>query len=104
MTRHNVQLQYTKKEVRALLDTASRHHVDRGGSYATQSAAIHIWSQVATSVSQPAASAPLGTFYFDWTTLRLATIDCNERFALDDALTELGKIEEMAFGKKKNGR
>jgi hypothetical protein len=104
MIRHNVQLQYTKKEVRALLDTASRHHVDRGGSYATQSAAIHVWSPSGLPVPQPAAAVPLGTFYFDWTTLRLATIDCDEHFALDEALSELGKIEEMAFGKKKNGR
>ena len=104
MTQHKVQLQYTKKEVRALLDTAYRHHIDRGGYYATQSAAIQIWSPCGLPVPQPTAAAPLGTFYFDWTTLRLATIDCDERFALDDALTELGKLEEMAFGKKKNGR
>lgn len=104
MTQHKVQLQYTKKEVRALLDTAYRHHIDRGGYYATQSAAIQIWSQCGLPVLQPTAAAPLGTFYFDWTTLRLTAIHCDERFALDDALTELGKLEEMAFGKKKNGR
>ena len=104
MIKHHVQLQYTKKEVRALLDTAYRHHVDRGGCYATQSAAIHVCSQAEALATQGASTAPLGTLYFNWTTLRLTDIDCEAPFALEDALTELGKLETLAFGKKMYGR
>lgn len=104
MIKHRVQLQYTKKEVRALLDTAYRHHVDQGGCYTTQSSAIHICSQDDAPTSQGAATAPLGTLYFDWTTLRLTDIACEAPFALEDALTSLGKLETLAFGKKMYGR
>jgi hypothetical protein len=104
MNKHRVQLQYTKKEVRALLDTAYRHHVDRGGCYVTQSAAIHICSQDDAPAHQRDTTAPLGTLYFDWTTLRLTDIDCEAPFALADALIELGKLETLAFGKKMYGQ
>jgi hypothetical protein len=49
-------------------------------------------------------AATMGTFYFDWTTLRLHEIECGDGQQLDDLLCELGTLEEMAFGKKKHGR
>ena len=103
-TRHTVQLQYAKKEVRKLLDTANQHRVDTGGRYRTQSAAIHIGLPPDTALAPVDTAGTMGTFYFDWTTLRLHAIECGAGQQLDDLLGELGTLEEMAFGKKKYGR
>ena len=73
-TRHNVQLQYTKKEVRALLNAAYQSHVDKGGRYTTHNAEIRVQPQ--DTASDAVRPPPLCTLYFDWTTLRLTTIEC----------------------------
>lgn len=103
-TRHKVQLQYAKKEVRKLLDTANQHRVDTGGRYHTQSAAIRIELPSRTASAPVDMAATMGTFYFDWATLRLQEIECGDGQQLDDLLCELGTLEELAFGKKKHGR
>ena len=96
ITRHNVQLQYGKKEVRRLLTAASQHTVEKGGRYTTQDGSIHI-------EPSPQATEP-STLTFDWNTQRLATIDCDEGLSRPDILAELGTLEELAFGKKKHGQ
>lgn len=103
-TRHKVQLQYAKKEVRRLLDTANQHRVGKGGRYRTQDAVIRIELPPGTATAPVNTDAIMGTFYFDWTTLRLNEIECENGQQLDNLLCELGTLEEMAFGKKKHGR
>ncbi len=100
-TRHNVQLQYTKKEVRALLNAAHQSNVSEGGRYTIHNAEIRVQPK-----PQPDAehTAPLCTLYFDWTTQRLSAIECAESHSRQDMLMELGFIEELAWGKIKHGK
>lgn len=101
ITRHNVQLQYTKKEVRALLNAAYQAHVDKGGRYTTHNAEIRV--QPKDTASDVASASPLCTLYFDWTTQRLTTIECAEHHSRQEMLLELGVIEALAWGKTKHG-
>lgn len=100
-TRHRVQLQYSKKEVRDLLNAAHRNHIDQGGRYTTKNSSIQIWPQ--TGSLDAVTKDSMGTFYFDWTTLRLGDIECIDAQALSEMLTELGTIEMLAWGKTKHG-
>ena len=99
--RHRVQLQYSKKDVRALLNAAHRNHVDQGGRYATKNASIQVWPQAESL--DPATTDSICTLYFDWTTLRLDDIECTEDQSLPEMLVELGAIEQLAWGKTKHG-
>lgn len=103
-TQHDVDLRYTKDELRALFRLANAEDVEAGGRYDARSAAINVWSHSWINAATRHDSETIGTFYFWWGDRNcLYQIECDEGFSLDDLLLELGTLEKKALGRVKHG-
>jgi hypothetical protein len=103
-TRHKVNLAYTREELLALFDAASREDVDNGGRYDRRFGAIHVWSHRWINAATRHDSETIGAFYVSWIEERLYHIECAEGFDLTDLLHELALLETKALGRIKHGR
>ena len=103
-TRHPVDLRYSREELFALFAVANAEDVERGGRYDARGGAINFWTHVWTHPATREESETMGTVYVNWVTDTIWEIECDEGFALDDLLLELGILELKALGRVKHGR
>lgn len=103
-TRHKVSLSYTRQELLAFFDRASREDVETGGRYDKRGGAINVWSHSWINEATRHDSETIGTFYVNWLEDSLYEIECDEGFDLADLLHELAILEEKAMGRVKHGR
>jgi hypothetical protein len=103
-TRHNVSLSYTRQELLALFDIASREDVDTGGRYDRRFGALNVWSHHWMHEATRHDSETIGSFYVNWIDERISRIECEEGFDLADLLHELAILEEKALGRIKHGK
>jgi hypothetical protein len=105
LTRHEVDLRYTRQELEALFAVARAEDVEEGGRYDARSGAINVWSHTWLSDATRHDSDTIGTLYVRWGDKNhLWLIVCDEGFSVDDLLQELGTLEQKALGRVKYGR
>jgi hypothetical protein len=104
ITRHDLELPYTRAEQEALFRVAMAEDVEAGGHYDARTSAINCWTHHWLNHATQQESEIFGTFHFRWGERpALVAIRCDEGFDIEDLLQELGRLERKALGVVKHG-